>query len=85
MTDPRNGVIGLFAVASEARGAGLGSGLLRQALRWFRAQGAENVVAVTQGANLGAVRTYERSGFVAQNVQLWFHRWFTTDSENPAA
>ncbi len=70
------GQIDLFAVASEARGAGIGSALIEQAIEWFHARGAVDIITVTQGGSVGAVRAYERGGFVAETVQLWYHRWF---------
>jgi GNAT superfamily N-acetyltransferase len=76
MRDPARGQIGLFAVAAEARGTGLGRCLIRAALAWFDEHGAHEVITVTQGKNIAAVRAYERCGFVAENVRLWYHRWF---------
>jgi dTDP-4-amino-4,6-dideoxy-D-galactose acyltransferase len=73
--EPDGGQIGLLAVAPEARGAGAGKRLIQRALAWAAAQGATNVITVTQGRNVSAIRTYERCGFVAQRTQLWYHRW----------
>jgi GNAT superfamily N-acetyltransferase len=70
------GQIGLLAVAPEARGTGAGRRLIHQALAWAQSQGATSVITVTQGRNLSAVRAYERCGFVAERMQLWYHRWF---------
>jgi GNAT superfamily N-acetyltransferase len=76
MISPIRGQIGLFAVASEARGTGIGTALIQHAIRWFQARGAADIVTITQGGNVGAVRVYECSGFIAETVQLWYHRWF---------
>jgi GNAT superfamily N-acetyltransferase len=76
MIRPDCGQIGLLAVAPEARGAGAGRRLIHQALRWAQSRGAASVITVTQGRNLSAVRAYERCGFVAERMQLWYHRWF---------
>lgn len=70
------GQIGLLAVAPEARGSGAGGRLIGQAIAWAQSQGATSVITVTQGRNVAAVRAYERCGFVAQRMQLWYHRWF---------
>jgi dTDP-4-amino-4,6-dideoxy-D-galactose acyltransferase len=72
---PGEGQIGLFAVDAAAQGKGLGGELLATALDWFHARGVHTVTTVTQGANLPAQRVYQRSGFLAASVQLWYHRW----------
>jgi dTDP-4-amino-4,6-dideoxy-D-galactose acyltransferase len=76
MIQPDRGQIGLLAVAPELRGSGVGGRLIRQALSWAQSRGATSVITVTQGASSSAVRTYERCGFVAERMQLWYHRWF---------
>jgi ribosomal protein S18 acetylase RimI-like enzyme len=76
MIQQDQGQIGLLAVALEARGTGLGSRLIHQALAWAQSQGATSVITVTQGHNVSAVRTYERQGFLIERMQLWYHRWF---------
>jgi GNAT superfamily N-acetyltransferase len=76
MIQPDRGQIGLLAVALEARGSGTGHRLIHQALSWAHARGAASAIAVTQGGNVSAVRAYQRCGFVAERVQLWYHRWF---------
>ena len=66
----------LLAVAQDHRRSGLAAELLGRALGWFREQGAGSVSVVTQGRNTGAVRLYERAGFVTYSIELWYHRWF---------
>ena len=69
------GSIGLVAMHPSARGQGLGSRLLHQALAWFGAQGVQHVEVVTQGRNVGAQRLYQRHGFCTVGAQLWYHVW----------
>lgn len=76
MIQPDRGQIGLLAVAPETRGTGAGRRLIHQALAWAQSRGATSVITVTQGRNVSAVRAYERCGFVAERMQLWYHRWF---------
>jgi dTDP-4-amino-4,6-dideoxy-D-galactose acyltransferase len=76
MIQADRGQIGLLAVAPEARGRGTARELINQALAWAESRGASSVITVTQGANVSAVRVYERCGFVAERIQLWYHRWF---------
>ncbi|MFN2196061.1 MAG: GNAT family N-acetyltransferase [Anaerolineales bacterium] len=80
-----SGRIGLVGVAENARGSGIGSTLVRDALLWFRQHQLVSVQVVTQGANLPALRLYERAGFSIRSVSLWYHRWFTNDSPREAA
>ena len=45
-------------------------------------EGGSLVTVVTQAANLPAVRLYERLGFRASQVGLWYHRWFEPASHD---
>jgi len=81
MIQPDRGQVGLLAVAPEMRGAGAGGRLIQQALSWAHSRGALSVVTVTQGGNSAAVRAYERGGFVAERMYLWYHRWFDFDAD----
>jgi dTDP-4-amino-4,6-dideoxy-D-galactose acyltransferase len=70
------GSIGLIAVDERARGAGIGVDLARGAVGWCHARGAETMSVVTQGRNVGALRTFQRAGFLVDSVGLWFHKWY---------
>jgi ribosomal protein S18 acetylase RimI-like enzyme len=70
------GEIGLVAVDERYRGLRLGERLLAQACSWFLSQGARSALVVTQGANVPALRLYQKAGFLITGVQLWYHRWF---------
>jgi dTDP-4-amino-4,6-dideoxy-D-galactose acyltransferase len=74
--DGDEGSIGLIAVAAEARGRGLGEALARGAVDWCAGAGAKTISVVTQGRNAAALRTFERAGFRAHSVGLWFHKWY---------
>lgn len=76
LVDGTIGTIGLFGIAAEAQGRGLGSGLLTRALCWFVEQGARRATVVTQGRNVAGQRVYQRCGFVTESMGLWYHRWF---------
>jgi len=69
------GQIGLFAVAQEAQGRGLGQQLVNAALGWFERQGASEVTVVTQGRNVRGQRSYQKCGFSTRSVELWYHYW----------
>jgi dTDP-4-amino-4,6-dideoxy-D-galactose acyltransferase len=70
------GSIGLIAVHPEERGSGKGVELARGAVAWCRARGAEQMSVVTQGRNVGALRTFQRAGFLVETMGLWFHKWY---------
>lgn len=66
--------IGLIAVAEEYRGLGVGATLVRAALGWAWSSGADTMSVVTQGRNIGALRTFEACRFRVTNTSLWFHK-----------
>jgi len=68
--------IGLIAVAADWRGQHLGTALVNGAIDWAYAHGAERMNVVTQGRNVGALRTFEGCGFRVSNTQVWLHRRF---------
>ncbi len=70
------GQIGLLGVGEAWQGQGIGATLINGALHWFGEHKIERVEVVTQGRNLRAQRVYQRCGFVAAQLQLWYHRWF---------
>jgi RimJ/RimL family protein N-acetyltransferase len=70
------GSIGFIAVAAAARGRGLGSELVRGAIRWCSRRGLEEVRVATQAANVPAQHAFLASGFRPDTVGLWFHKWF---------
>jgi dTDP-4-amino-4,6-dideoxy-D-galactose acyltransferase len=74
--EQKTGKIGLVGVSNQAQGRGLGKELVKNASHWFAAQGMEKVTVVTQGRNLIAQRLYQRCGFITQNIQLWYHKWY---------
>jgi dTDP-4-amino-4,6-dideoxy-D-galactose acyltransferase len=80
--ESRTGRIGLVGVSGQARGRGVGQMLVFSASEWFSAQGAQEVLVVTQGRNCAAQRLYQRCNFLIQTVQLWYHKWFTLFCEN---
>jgi len=76
--DCKYGVIDLVAVSPSYRGKGIGSHLVRSALDWFRPR-VPTVYVGTQGANLGAIRLYEKSGFSHVCSEATLHLWSQTE------
>lgn len=70
------GRVGLVGVAATARGQGVGQGLVRSALTWFRSRDVHFVRVVTQGRNVAAQRLYQTCGFVTESLGLWYHKWY---------
>ena len=54
----------LLAVSAEARGLGVGERLVRECIRRARAAGSEAIALHTSRSMAGAMRLYERMGFV---------------------
>lgn len=73
--DGEQGQIGLFGVADEHQGRGIGSTLLRQGLHWFKQQGCQRIQVVTQGKNTGALGIYTSNGFRIKSMSVWLHHW----------
>ncbi|MFB8443678.1 GNAT family N-acetyltransferase [Streptomyces niveus] len=61
----------MLAVASAARGRGVGDALVRECVARARAEGCVRVRLSTQKAMLGAHRIYERLGFVRTPERDW--------------
>jgi dTDP-4-amino-4,6-dideoxy-D-galactose acyltransferase len=70
-----DGSIGLVGVDAASRGAGVASALVGAAQAWFRDVPLPGAIVVTQGRNVEAQKVYERAGFRAHRVQLWYHLW----------
>jgi dTDP-4-amino-4,6-dideoxy-D-galactose acyltransferase len=76
--DGEKSEIGLIAVACDYRGQGVGHELVQSALDWAYVRDAQTMSVVTQGRNVGALRTFEGCGFRIVNTSLWFHRRYQT-------
>ena len=66
--------IGLIAVAADYRGQGIGAELVNGAIDWAHTRDAREMTVVTQGRNIGALRTFEGCGFRTANTSVWMHR-----------
>jgi dTDP-4-amino-4,6-dideoxy-D-galactose acyltransferase len=80
-TSPETGQIGLIAVDSAQRGGGHGAALMAAAKQWCADRGIRRLRVVTQGGNAAAIRFYERAGFTAEAVRLWYHHWSSAASD----
>jgi dTDP-4-amino-4,6-dideoxy-D-galactose acyltransferase len=68
--------IGLIAVASGTRRAGIGRALMMEAFRWCDARQVQRLSVATQAQNTSALRFYMRCGFAVDRVDFWLHKWW---------
>ena len=68
--------IGLIAVASGTRRAGIGRALMMEAFRWCDAHQVQGLSVATQAQNTSALRFYMRCGFGVDRVDFWLHKWW---------
>ena len=71
----RQAEIGLFAVAPDLRGRGIGRRLLAAARHHGLANDCDGLQVVTQGTNLPACRIYESAGYELRTAYNIFHFW----------
>lgn len=69
------GRIELLGVDPRARGAGVGSMLVRSALAAMASRGVETVRVATQGGSRASMGVYQSAGFRVDSIGLWFHYW----------
>lgn len=72
-----NGVgrYGLVVVEDGHRREGVGASLLENVESWFHSCGVHRCEVVTQAANVGGVRFYERCGFALTSCAEVWHVW----------
>lgn len=72
-------------VAAAARGKGLGSALMQEAINWAKQQGLHGLALETQDDNLLACRFYAKCGFVIGGVNTLFYANLPAPQCNEAA
>jgi len=76
LTSPTNARIQLLAVVAGSQGRGIGRMLIEASLRWMIWREVDCVSVATHGRNLRSQRLYGRCGFLVQEIEQWYHRWF---------
>ncbi|KAJ3401630.1 N-alpha-acetyltransferase 30, partial [Chytridiales sp. JEL 0842] len=71
--DRQRGYIGMLAVSNDYRKRGIGSHLVRLAIRQMQKEGADEVSLETECVNMGAVRLYEGLGFVRDKKMVRYY------------
>ena len=70
------GYLGMLAVDKSFRGIGIGTSLSIQALDRMRCLGCSSVVLETEACNKGAMRLYERLGFIREELlEKYYLNW----------
>lgn len=69
------GVIELVAVSPAHQGKGVGTLLVREAVKWFGERGVHSVYVATQADNKGSARTYEKVRFNLEHIDVTLHKW----------
>ena len=72
--------IGLLGVDAAWRRHGIGSDLLDAGLAWLASRNVSTVSVVTPGRSVAAHSLYRKMGFKPSDTQLWYHRWFDSDT-----
>jgi len=67
--------IGLIGVIPDFRGFGLGQVLLNETAGILRDKSCGHLLAVTQLESAGAMRMYERAGFLLRDTSIVVHCW----------
>lgn len=68
--------IGILGLASKYQGKGLGIDLLKLVFNALYDKGFNKINVVTQGRNYGAQRLYQKTGFLTERTEMWYHKWF---------
>ncbi len=67
--------IGLIAVDKKFSGKGMGRSLVESVFKKALFLGFEDIQVITQKANVGAFKFYEKLGFVVESVTNIYHLW----------
>jgi dTDP-4-amino-4,6-dideoxy-D-galactose acyltransferase len=67
--------LGIVAVAPEAEGHGIGSLIVKSTQEWARSHGCRYERVITQFANEGAKRLYNKCGFNQLMIENFYHFW----------
>lgn len=67
--------IDLLGVLDDHRGKGIGGCLIKEAERKLLEAGYKILKVVTQGHNIGALRTYQSRNFKIEGINIYYHKW----------
>lgn len=81
----RQAQIGLIGVSDKVRGQGIGKSLIYAAFDWSRLHLVDSMFVVTQGRNIIGQNLYQKCGFTTKAVQIWYHKWLSSQEANELA
>ncbi len=67
--------IGIVGVDKNYSGRSLGTILINRVINDLRKKNLSVLRVVTQGRNYPAQRLYQKSGFITNQMELWYHKW----------
>ncbi len=67
--------IGIVGVDKDYSGRSLGTILLQKVIGELQKKNLTVLRVVTQGRNYPAQRLYQKSGFITNQMELWYHKW----------
>ena len=72
------GYIDLIGICHEYQNIGLGKVLLQKGIEWLQKQNVKQIEVVTEAENIPATAFYQKNGFVISNIELIYHKHFST-------
>lgn len=79
----RRGYLQRIAVHPEAQGLGIGAALVKASIDWAASRDVRRLIVNTQTTNFGALRLYERAGFLKSSFGLFLLE-YRLDDPNPS-
>ena len=73
--DDGTAAIGIVGVDKNYSGRSLGTILIEKVINKLREKNLSVLRVVTQGRNYPAQRLYQKSGFITNQMELWYHKW----------
>lgn len=67
--------VGIVGVDKNYSGRSLGTILLEKVITDLQKRNLSALRVVTQGRNYPAQRLYQKSGFITNQMELWYHKW----------
>tara|TARA_B100001142_G_scaffold328986_1_gene390666 strand:- start:2802 stop:3980 length:1179 start_codon:yes stop_codon:yes gene_type:complete len=67
--------IGIVGVDKDYSGRSLGTILIKKVIEELKRKNLTALRVVTQGRNYPAQRLYQKSGFITNQMELWYHKW----------
>ncbi len=67
--------IGIVGVDNNYSGRSIGTILLKKVIEELKKKNLSVLRVVTQGRNYPAQRLYQKSGFITNQMELWYHKW----------